>query len=223
VESRLSSPRQVDRTVFALAERHINAHFWIMTAPQPIDLNRLTDSAKTVAARGLPPVHLWNPPFCGAIDIRIASDGTWFYLGTPIGRMPLVKLFSSILRRDPERFVLVTPVEMVEITVDDAPFMAIDMDVVAGPAGPTLSFRTNVDDQVDADADHPIRFKREEMGGYRPYVMVRAGLEARLTRRLYQELVGLGTIRDFDGAPMFGIESAGAFFAMAPAAEVMAE
>lgn len=183
------------------------------------DLNALTDAAKTAAARGLPPVHVWNPPFCGAIDMRIAADGTWFYLGTPIGRMPLVRLFSTILRRDPERFVLVTPVEMVEIRVDDAPFIAIDMDVEDG----ALLFRTNVDDLVSADADHPIRFRREPTGGYRPYVTVRAGLEAKLTRRIYQELVALGEVRDIGGEEMFGVASAGAFFPMAPASEMLAE
>jgi uncharacterized protein len=199
----------------------------MMTLPPP-DLSRLTDAAKTVATKtvatkGLPPVHLWNPPFCGAIDMRIGADGTWFYLGTPIGRMPLVRLFSTILRRDPQRFVLVTPVEMVEIQVDDAPFIAIDMDMVETTAGKALQFRTNVDDVVIADANHPIRFQQEDTGGYRPYVMVRAGLEAKLTRRLYQELVALGETRDVGGHPMFGITTAGAFFAIAPAAEVFVE
>ncbi len=194
-----------------------------MANPNPIDLNRLTDAVKTVGARGLPPVHLWNPPFCGAIDMRIATDGTWFYQGSPIGRLPMVKLFSSILRKDPDRFVLVTPVEMVEIKVDDAPFIAIDMDVEAGGHGAALRFRTNVEDEVVADGDHPIRFRREAMGGYRPYVMVRAGLEARLTRRLYQELVALGEVRMAAGEEMFGVASGGAFFPMAPARELLTD
>jgi uncharacterized protein len=211
-----------DFPISLLAERAVAPHLGNMTTALP-DLSRLSDAAKTVAAKGLPPVHLWNPPFCGAIDMRIAADGTWFYLGTPIGRMPLVRLFSTILRRDPDRYVLVTPVEMVEIAVDDVPFIAVDIDVVETPLGQSLQFRTNLDDIVMVDADHAMRFQREETGGYRPYVMVRAGLEARLTRRLYQEIVALGETRETAGGPMFGIASAGVFFAMAPAAEVFTE
>jgi uncharacterized protein len=188
----------------------------------PIDMHRLSEAARRAGSRGLPPVHAWNPPFCGAIDMRIAADGTWRYLGTPIGRPALVRLFSTILRKDPERYVLVTPVEMVEITVEDAPFIAVDMDVVETEAGPALSFLTNVEDRVTADAAHPIRFVREAHGGYRPYVTVRDGLEARLTRRVYQELVALGAVRARDGAEMFGVESAGAFFPIAPASEIEA-
>jgi uncharacterized protein len=188
----------------------------------PIDMHRLSEAARRAGGRGLPPVHAWNPPFCGAIDMRIAADGSWHYLGTPIGRPALVRLFSTILRKDPGRYVLVTPVEMVEITVEDAPFVAIDMDVVDAEAGQGLSFLTNVEDRVLADADHPIRFKREATGGYRPYLMVRAGLEARLTRRVYQELVGRGEVRGIEGARMFGVASAGAFFPIAPAAEIEA-
>jgi uncharacterized protein len=188
----------------------------------PIDMTRLSTAAQAATKRGPPPVHLWNPPFCGVIDMRIAADGTWYYLGSPIGRMPMVKLFSSILRKDPERYVLVTPVEMVEIRVDDAPFIAIDMDVVDQASGPALKFRTNVEDEVIADAVHPIRFRQEAMGGYRPYVTVRAGLEARLTRRLYQELVALGETRGTGKSALFGIASAGIFFPMAPASELVA-
>jgi uncharacterized protein len=181
-----------------------------------IDIGRLSEDAKAAGRKGLPPVHLWNPPFCGAIDMRIAADGTWFYLGTPIGRMPLVKLFASILRKDPDRYVLVTPVEMVEIKVDDAPFIAIDVE----QSGASLVFRSNVDDVVEAGPDHPIRFKREALGGYRPYVTMRAGLEARMTRRVYMELVALGEVRRIDGDEMFGIASGGQFFPMAPASEL---
>ena len=118
--------------------------------------NHLATLAVAARAKGLPPVHLWNPPFCGDIDLRIARDGTWFYGGTPIGRLPLVKLFASILRKDPEGFRLVTPVEKVGITVEDAPFLAVEMKVERGSM---LSFRTNVDDWVEAGADHLLRFE----------------------------------------------------------------
>ena len=103
--------------------------------------------------RGLPPVHLWNPPFCGDLDMRIARDGTWFYQGTPIGRAPLVRLFSTILKREGDRYFLVTPVEKVGITVEDAPFVAVDFD----RKGDDLIFRTNVGDEVRADAENLIR------------------------------------------------------------------
>jgi uncharacterized protein len=185
-----------------------------------IDIQRLSEAARTTGSKGLPPVHLWHPPFCGAIDMRIAPDGTWYYQGTPIGRPALVRLFSTILRKDPSRYVLVTPVEMVEITVEDSPFIAIDMDCIETELGSALSFLTNVEDRVTANGAHPIRFTREASGGYRPYVTVRDGLEARLTRQVYQELVALGETRMVDGAEMFGIASAGAFFPMAPASEI---
>ena len=132
--------------------------------------------------------------------------------GTPIGRPALVKLFASVLRRDPERFVLVTPVERVGIVVEDAPFMAVEMAVSKGEHGPALAFRTNVDDVVTADAGHPLRFVREATGGLRPYVLVRGGLEARLTRTLFYDLVAFGEERDVEGEAMFGVASQGVFF-----------
>src|SRR3954451_22663251 len=110
------------------------------------------------AGKGLPPVHLWNPPFCGDLDMRIASDGTWFYMGTPIGRPALVKLFASVLRRDPERYVLVTPVERVGITVEDVPFMAVEMAMEGEGRDRSVAFRTNLDDLVEVGPDHPLRF-----------------------------------------------------------------
>src|SRR3984885_11070489 len=117
------------------------------------------------AGKGLPPVHLWNPPFCGDLDMRIASDGTWFYLGTPIGRPALVRLFSTILKREDGKHFLVTPVEKVGITVDDAPFLAVEMEKGEDAGGPLLKFRTNVDDWVDCDADHRLRFELADDGG----------------------------------------------------------
>ncbi|HWV97690.1 MAG TPA: DUF1285 domain-containing protein, partial [Xanthobacteraceae bacterium] len=110
--------------------------------------------------KGLPPVHLWNPPFCGDLDMRIARDGTWFYLGTPIGRPALVRLFSTILKRENGKHFLVTPVEKVGIQVDDAPFVAVEMRVAPRDDGRLLTFRTNVDDWVPCDDAHPLRFER---------------------------------------------------------------
>jgi hypothetical protein len=188
------------------------------------DLTSITSAATAARTQGIgkgpPPVHLWNPPYCGEIDIRIAADGTWFHEGSPIGRPALVKLFASILRKDPERYVLVTPVEMLGIRVEDVPFLAVEMQAEEGAAGPSLTFRTNVDDAVAADAAHPLRFEREAAGGLRPYVLVRGGLWARATRAVYLELVERAETRAIDGVPMLGVASAGAFFPMAPAAEI---
>jgi uncharacterized protein len=175
---------------------------------------------KDGAPKGLPPVHLWNPPYCGEIDMRIASDGTWYYMGTPIGRPAMVRLFSTILRRDPERYVLVTPVEMVGITVDDAPFVAVELIIEKNHEGQVLNFRTSVDDWFAASETHPIRFEVEMTGGLKPYVMVRNGLWAKVSRAVYYELVSLATTREIDGIAMLGVESHGAFFPMAPADDI---
>src|SRR5712672_4674282 len=120
---------------------------------QVAGLEGIAGALKTAAQKGPPPVHLWNPPDCGEIDIRIAADGTWFYLKTPIGRPALVRLFSSVLKREGEKFFLVTPVEKVGITVDDAPFLAVEMKVDGEGDGRVLSFRTNVDDWVACGPD----------------------------------------------------------------------
>ena len=170
--------------------------------------------------KGLPPVHLWNPPFCGDIGMKIARDGTWFYRGSPIGRLPMVKLFASILRKDPDRHVLVTPVEMVSVEVEDAPFLAVAMAREAGPQGPDLVFRTNLDDETRAGPDRPIRFERSAADGIKPYVLVRGDLWALVTRALFLDLVEIGEIRDVEGRAMFGVSSGGAFFPMAPAEEI---
>src|SRR3954467_9709729 len=188
-------------------------------------LEGLTAAAKTAAdaegaKKGLPPDQLWNPPFCGDLDMRIASDGTWFYLGTPIGRPALVRLFSTILKREDGKHFLVTPVEKVGIRVDDAPFLAVEMQKEADARGVRLRFRTNVDDWVDCDRDHRLRFERAADGGLTPYLHVRADLWAKVTRALYYDLVDMGEERVVDGVPMFGVVSAGAFFAMADADEV---
>ncbi len=178
----------------------------------------LAAAAKEVAARkGPPPVHLWNPPFCGDLDMRIARDGTWFYEGTPIGREALVRLFSSILRKDGERYFLVTPVEKVGITVEDAPFVAVDF----RDEGESLVFTTNVGDETTAGPDHPIRVARDpETGEPSPYVHVRADLEALIDRKSFYRLVERGERREVDGVLWFGLASGGLFFPVIPAAEL---
>jgi uncharacterized protein len=188
-------------------------------------LDGLTAAAKDAAsdksaAKGLPPVHLWNPPFCGDLDMRIASDGTWFYMGTPIGRPALVRLFSTILKREDGKHFLVTPVEKVGIRVDDAPFLAVEMLKESNERGRLLRFRTNVDDWVDCDAGHRLRFEASADGGLTPYLHVRADLWAKVTRAVYYDLVDMGEERVVDGRAMFGIESSGEFFAMADAEQV---
>jgi len=177
-----------------------------------------TDAAP--AGRGLPPVHLWNPPFCGDLDMRIASDGTWFYMGTPIGRPALVRLFSTILKREQGRHFLVTPVEKVGIRVDDAPFLAVEMRKESDSRGPLLRFRTNVDDWVACEPGHGLRFEMAADGGITPYLHVRADLWAKVTRAVYYDLVDMGEPRKVDGEAMFGVESGGEFFAMADAEQV---
>jgi hypothetical protein len=169
----------------------------------------------------LPPVHLWNPPFCGDLDMRIAADGTWYYLKTPIGRPALVKLFASVLKREDDRYFLVTPVEKCGITVDDVPFVAVELRLETPGSGQTLHFRTNVDDWVACGPEHALRFEPEEgTGGLRPYLHVRSNLWARVKRALFFDLVELGEQRDVEGVRMFGVVSGGAFFAMAPADEI---
>ncbi len=188
--------------------------------PLPGALEALGQSAAKAGARGLPPVHLWNPPDCGDIGMRIARDGTWFYQNTPILRPAMTRLFATILRRDPERYVLVTPVEMVLVEVEDAPFLAVEMAVENSRDGPILRFRTNVDDCVTADAAHPLRFAAGPSGGLKPYLLVRGGLEALVSRPLFYDLVARGETRDIDGVSMYGLASAGQFFPMIAASEI---
>jgi hypothetical protein len=177
----------------------------------------LAAAARKVAPRGPAPVHLWDPPFCGDLDIRIARDGTWFYLGTPIGRVELVRLFASILRKDGAAYFLVTPVEKVGIRVDDAPFVAVDCD----PQGGDLVFVTNVGDRVTAGPEHPIRVAHDPATGEpSPYVHVRAGLEALIDRKTFHRLVDIGTHRMHADARWFGLSSGGAFFPILPSARL---
>jgi hypothetical protein len=171
--------------------------------------------------KGDPPVHLWNPPFCGDLDMRIASNGTWFYQKTPIGRLGLLKLFASVIKREGDKYFLVTPVEKVGITVDDAPFLAVELKVEENAPGSILNFRTNVDDWVAAGPEHALRFEPEPgTGGLKPYLHVRHNLWAKVTRALFYDLVERGEEREIGGKAMFGVASAGAFFVMAEASAV---
>ncbi|AGI66402.1 hypothetical protein DUF1285 [Octadecabacter antarcticus 307] len=183
-----------------------------------VSAESLASSARAVGKGcGLPPVDRWNPPFCGDLDMRIARDGTWFYLGTPIGRSELVKLFSTIIRKDGDDYFLVTPVEKVGITVDDAPFVAVDFERV--DAG--LRFETNVGDIAVAGPDHPIRVVRDsETGEPRPYVLIRRNLEALIDRKSFYRLVDIGETAKHDGVDWFGIRSGGAFFPIILAADL---
>jgi hypothetical protein len=182
-------------------------------------LDAIAGAARKAVGRGPPPVHLWNPPFCGNLDMRIAADGTWYYLKTPIGRPALVKLFASVLKREGDSYFLVTPVEKCGIVVEDAPFLAVELEVEAGERGQVLRFRTNVDDWVVCGGDHALRFEpEEETGGLKPYLHVRRGLWAKVTRALFFDLVELGEERDVGGERLFGVASACEFFAMTPAA-----
>ncbi len=186
-------------------------------------LDSITGAAQRFASKGPAPVHLWNPPYCGEIDMRIAADGAWFYQKTPIGRPALVKLFASVLKREDDRYFLVTPVEKCGLVVEDAPFLAVEMRIepatVDQPgSGRTLHFRTNVDDWVACGGEHSLRFDPEPgTGGLKPYLHVRRGLWAKVTRALFYDLVDVGEERVVEGRRMFGVASGDAFFAMAPA------
>jgi hypothetical protein len=207
-------------------------------------LEAIAGAARKAGRKGPPPVHLWNPPYCGEIGLKIATDGTWFYQGSPIGRMPLVKLFASVLKREDGRHYLVTPVEKIGIDVEDAPFLAVEMRRVQagataetmeqlpesassalfgeerrlGEGYSTLVFRTNVDDWVACGSEHALRFEPEpETGGLKPYLHVRRDLWAKVTRPLFYDLVDMGEERVIEGEAMFGVASGGAFFPMCPA------
>ena len=170
--------------------------------------------------RGSAPAPSWNPPDCGDIDMRIAADGTWFYCGSPIGRAPLAQLFASIMRKEGDRYVLVTPVEKVGIRVDDAPFLAVEMRVANETDQPQLTFRTNVEDLVTVDGEHPLRFERGASEGLKPYVRVRGDLWALVKRALFYDLVALGRTERVENEDWFGVRSGGLFFPMCRASEI---
>ncbi|WP_438981081.1 DUF1285 domain-containing protein [Lentibacter sp.] len=195
-----------------------------MSGQNPVIPNAESIAASARAAakgRGIPPVHLWNPPHCGDLDIRISRDGTWFYMGTPIGRPELVRLFSTILRKDGESYVLVTPVEKVGITVEDAPFVAVDFELEGSGQAQTLTFTTNVADTVKAGPDAPIRIERDpKTGEPSPYVRIRANLDALIDRKSFYRLVDIGTSDIYEGKDWFGVWSGGQFFPIIPSAEL---
>ncbi|WP_170515675.1 DUF1285 domain-containing protein [Ruegeria atlantica] len=177
----------------------------------------LAASVKATKSKGLPPVHLWNPPFSGDLDIKIAKDGTWSYLGSPINRFELVKLFSSILKKEDGKYYLVTPVEKVGITVEDAPFVAVDFDVEGEGEGQSVTFSTHVGDRAVAGPDHPIRIViDEETEEPSPYVLVRTNLEARIDRKSFYRLVDLAQHQD----GWFGVRSGGRFFPLIPSEDL---
>lgn len=180
----------------------------------------LAAAAKAAGKKGPPPVHLWNPPFCGDLDMRIARDGTWWYLGTPIGRAPLVKLFSSILKREGDAYFLVTPVEKVGIKVDDAPLLAVDFTAEGHGRDQRLSFVTKTEDEAVAGPDHPIRVERSAEGEPSPYILIRSNLWALIDRKSFYRLVELGCHEPHEGASWFGLWSSGEFFPVIPSAEL---
>jgi hypothetical protein len=177
----------------------------------PIGLASLQREAS--AGRGLPPVEKWHPAHCGDIDIRIARDGTWFHQGSPIGRKELVRLFSTILRKDPDGYVLVTPAEKMRIVVEDAPFLAVLMDVEGAGRSQNLSFTTNVGDVTRAGAANPIRVETDpKTNEPAPYVHVRKGLEARIARAAFYQLADLSVPGEGEHAGYLGVWSGGQFF-----------
>jgi hypothetical protein len=182
--------------------------------PDKPGLEGVIAAAKAQApGRGLPPVHLWHPEHCGEIDIVIRKDGVWFHEGTPIGREALVRLFSTVLRKDPDGIHLVTPVEKLKITVEDAPFIAVRVDRV----GEALRFLTNVGDEVEAGPENAIRVAMDADGTPRPYLHVRRGLEALIARPVFYELVEMAQERGTPEGPTLGVASNGAWFPVGPA------
>ncbi|MDH4982672.1 DUF1285 domain-containing protein [Hyphomicrobium sp. D-2] len=192
------------------------------------DIGKLQEVLKALPpGQRCAPVENWNPPFCGDIGLKILRDGTWLYQGSPIRRPELVNLFASVLRKDSDgRTYLVTPAEKIAIEVEDAPFLAVDMQVEGGGEAQRLSFRTNLDDQVVCGPSHPLRFIEEKgSGGLKPYLLVRGRLEALVTRSLVHDLAALaveapaGAVDAGEadaGEPNFGVWSEGAFFPFTP-------
>jgi hypothetical protein len=187
-----------------------------MAEPQN-PLESLASGLNTLSLKELPPVQRWNPPHCGDIGLSIDREGRWFYQGSQITRPGLVRLFASILRKDPEGYVLVTPAEKVSIAVEDAPFLAVEMQVEGLGEARALRLRTNVDDWVSVNAAHPLRFEPGPSGGLKPYARVRDDLWALVARPVFYELVERGEERLIDGEAFFGVASGGAFFPMSRA------
>ena len=190
-----------------------------MAPPPDLSALSLAEIVQAMEAQKLPPVSQWHPSHCGDSEMRIARDGTWFHQGTPIGRPAMVRAFSRILRREPGGgFVLVTPVEKLDIAVEDAPFVAVEMKAEGEGRDATLAFRLNTGEIVTASADHPLRFE-DQADGPHPYLHVRgpagAGLEALIARPVYYELAERALAGDADPP---GVWSAGTFFPLLPTA-----
>ena len=189
-------------------------HKDMMTPTKPLpDLNTLSAllAAEPAALR---PLEQWNPPDCGMMDLIITSNGTWIHAGHAIARPPLVKLFASVLWHEDGRYFLKTPVEKLGITVEDLPFLAVEMQISEQNGQKNLIFRTNVDDVIQAGTDHPLVFAPQADGQIRPALHVRRNLYARLSRPLYYELVDRGETRSLDGTDWFGVCSGDCFFPM---------
>jgi len=183
------------------------------SAPDDLSALSLADIARLAEEKRLPPVDKWAPTHCGDSEMRIARDGTWFHQGSPIGRPAMVRLFSTILRREPDGgFVLVTPVEKLDIKVDDAPFVAVEVRSEGEGRDRRLGFRLNTGDLVVAGPDHPLRFEERDDGPH-PYVTVRGGLEALVARPVFYELADIALA---EGASPPGLWSNDRFFAMDP-------
>jgi hypothetical protein len=187
--------------------------------PPDLALQRLAEAA-TGRLRGIGAAPSWNPPDCGDIDMRIAADGTWFYCGSPIRRLPLVQLFASVLRKETYRYVLVTPAEKVGVRVDDAPFLAIEMRVEDEENETKLIFRTNMEDVLTVNSGHLLRFERGAGESLKPYVQVRDDLWALIKRDTFYDLVARGKVERIANQDWFGVRSCGAFFPMCLSSEI---
>ncbi|MCB2112645.1 MAG: DUF1285 domain-containing protein [Parvularculaceae bacterium] len=185
------------------------------------DLLRYAADLHDAKRRPAPPVEKWNPPYSGEIDIVIRRDGVWEHEGAPIARAALVRLFSTVLRKEGARHFLVTPVEKLAIKVVDAPFVAVLMQCEGEGDERRISFKTSLGDEVEAGRAHPISYRQKD-GEWTPYIEVRAGLEALIARSVFYELVAVGETREIDGEPWFGVTSAGVFFPFRPAREIFA-
>ena len=182
------------------------------------DLGKLQGLMDEVPARRPAPVESWHPPYCGDIGLKIRRDGSWLYRDSPIGRPARVKLFAGVLRKDADgRTYLVTPAEKVDVEVEDAPFLAVDMQVEGADRQQQLVFRTNADDVVACGPEHPLRFAEQQPGGgLKPYLLVRGRLEALLTRALVHDLVALAVEQPAEHPRMPGVWSGGVFFPFQP-------
>lgn len=175
-------------------------------------IRSLDQLQNTLQSKELPPLEKWNPPCRGDIDMRIAADGTWFYLGTPITRPAMIKLFAKVLLREQDRYFLVTPVEKLGIKVEDAPFVVNFVEFSEQEGKPIILFNTNVGDTVVVDNDHPIRMVFSSQGEPRPYVLIRRNLEALISRNVFYELIERGTERKVGGTTVLSVTSAGEIF-----------